>query len=160
MRIIIKSQKKRETYLSILYVNKNDTILEVKQKYGRRNIQFKYNSKILEDDKIIGDYKIKDDDIIEADYRKMVKLIFQNMRGERTILEVDEEMTLGEIRKILIKKGGEEGINQWLYSAVIFTDKDDNKTIKELNELDGEEDEDEIVISVTPNTLPKYREQK
>ena len=47
-------------------VNKNDTILDVKRKYGYINNVLKYEGKVLSDNKTISFYEIDDGDTIIA----------------------------------------------------------------------------------------------
>ena len=54
-----------------LYVNLNDTISEVKKKYGQGDPQFKYDGNVLNNNKKIRDYGIEDGDVIGANQRSM-----------------------------------------------------------------------------------------
>ena len=63
MKIYIKNMKDIDVAIDI---NENDTILDVKRKYGKINIILKYNTQILNDNKTISFYEIEDGDILFA----------------------------------------------------------------------------------------------
>ena len=63
MRIVIKDMKGNTKSID---VNKNDTILDVKRKYGNMNITLKFECDILDNNKTISSYGIKDGDTIIA----------------------------------------------------------------------------------------------
>ena len=63
MRIEIKDMKGNTKSID---VNKNDTILDVKRKYGYINNVLKYEGKVLSDNKTISFYEIDDGDTIIA----------------------------------------------------------------------------------------------
>ena len=63
MRIFIRDMKGNTKSID---VNKNDTILDVKRKYGYINNVLKYEGKVLSDNKTISFYEIDDGDTIIA----------------------------------------------------------------------------------------------
>ena len=61
MKIYIKDAKNNKI---VVRVYLNDTIYEVKKRYGNENIILKYDGMVLKDDKTIEDYGIEDEDIL------------------------------------------------------------------------------------------------
>ena len=63
MRIEIKDMKGNTKSID---VNKNDTILDVKRKYGNINITLKFEGDILDNNQTISSYEIEDGNTIIA----------------------------------------------------------------------------------------------
>ena len=66
MKIYINDPKNNKI---VVRVYLNDTIYEVKKRYGNENIILKFDAMVLKDDKTIEDYGIEDEDILVATER-------------------------------------------------------------------------------------------
>lgn len=74
-----------------------------------------------------------------------VELTIIDMKMKTIYLEVDKTITINEIRKLFVEKGGEGANNQWKYDGEIL--KDDNQRLENVKGFDS----DGMAISVTTN---------
>ncbi len=74
-----------------------------------------------------------------------VPLTIIDMKMKTINISVDKSITINEIRKIFVEKGGEGANNQWKYDGEIL--KNDNQKLEDVKGFDSEG----MAISVTTN---------
>jgi hypothetical protein len=74
-----------------------------------------------------------------------IPLTIIDMKLKPINISVDKSITIGEIRKLFVEKGGEGANNQWKYDGEIL--KDDNQRLEDIQRFDS----DGMAISVTNN---------
>ena len=74
-----------------------------------------------------------------------VRLTIIDMKMKTINIDVDKGITLNEIRKLFVEKGGEGANNQWKYDGIIL--KNDNQRLEDVERFDS----DGMAISVTNN---------
>ena len=74
-----------------------------------------------------------------------VPLTIIDMKMKTINISVDKSITINEIRKIFVERGGEGANNQWKYDGEIL--KNDNQKLEDVKGFDNEG----MAISVTTN---------
>lgn len=74
-----------------------------------------------------------------------VKVTIIDMKMKAITLDVDETITIGELRKLFASKGGDSNNNQWKYDGNIL--KNDSQRLKDVEGFDPEE----MAISISSN---------
>ncbi len=74
-----------------------------------------------------------------------VEVTIIDMKLKQIILKVDKSITIGELRKLFVEKGGNGGYDQWKYDGEIL--KNDNQRLQDVKGFD----EEGMAISVTTN---------